>query len=60
MIHRWEYSMATTENVSETRVPCSRNTREQLRSAKRGGETYDELFRAMLEQYDPEKTENGA
>lgn len=47
--------MATTSNVSETRVPCSRTTREQLRSAKRGGETYDELFRNMLEQYDPEQ-----
>lgn len=52
--------MATTENVSETRVPCSRATREQLKSAKRGGETYDELFREMLEQYDPGKREDGA
>jgi|AntRauTorcE11898_2_1112593.scaffolds.fasta_scaffold92889_2 hypothetical protein len=52
--------MATTPNVSETRVPCSCATREQLRSAKRGGETYDELFRELLEQYDPDDRENGA
>lgn len=52
--------MATTSNVSETRVPCSRETRELLRSAKRGGETYDELFRVLLEQYDPDDRQNGA
>lgn len=39
--------------ASETRVPCSRSTRDQLRGAKRGGQSFDELFQAMLEQYDP-------
>lgn len=39
------------ENI---RVPCTEATRDDLRAAKRGGETYDELFNKMLEQYDPE------
>lgn len=44
------------EAASETRVPCSRGTRKQLRRYKRGGETYDELFQKMMEQYDPDAT----
>lgn len=44
--------------ASETRVPCSRETREELRSAKRGGESFDQLFQKMLEQYEPELTIN--
>jgi len=40
--------------ASETRVPCSRETRESLRSAKRGGETFEQLFQKMLEQYEPD------
>lgn len=39
---------------AEDRVPCSSETKSRLRAAKRGGETYDELFRKMLAQYDPE------
>lgn len=39
---------------AEDRVPCSSETKTRLRAAKRGGETYDELFRKMLAQYDPE------
>lgn len=46
-------------NASETRVPCSRETRERLWNAKQGGETFDALFRKMLEQYDPGTAENG-
>lgn len=41
--------------ATETRVPCSKDTRERLQAAKRGGDSYDRLFRKMLEQYDPEK-----
>jgi hypothetical protein len=40
---------------SETRVPCSKETRDDvLRPLKRGGETYDELLRNMAEQYNPD------
>lgn len=42
-------------DAAETRVPCSKETRARLRSAKRGHMTFDELFRQMLAQYDPEK-----
>lgn len=41
-------------DASETRVPCSKETREQLWNAKNGGETFDSLFQKMLEQYDRE------
>jgi hypothetical protein len=41
--------------ASEARVPCSRETRESLRRAKRSGQTFDELFQNMLAQYDPEQ-----
>ena len=40
---------------AETTVPVSKETRESvLRPLKRGGETYDELFQKMAEQYDPD------
>ncbi len=42
---------------AEDRVPCSSETKARLRASKRGGETYDELFRKMLAQYDPEATQ---
>lgn len=45
---------------TETRVPCSRETRERLAASKRGGETYDELFQKMLKQYDPDEAHNPA
>jgi hypothetical protein len=43
--------MATASN---DRVPCSSETKQRIKAAKRGGETYDELFRKMLKQYDPD------
>jgi len=46
-------------NASETRVPCSKATRERLWNAKQGGESFDALFRKMLEQYDKEQAEPG-
>ena len=39
----------------ETRIACSRKTRQLVKSHKRGGESYDSLLRKMVEQYDPEK-----
>lgn len=48
------YSMSTS--ASRTRLPLRVETREEyLRPLLRGGETWDELLRAMAEQYDPEK-----
>jgi hypothetical protein len=41
---------------SETRIPCSIPTRDQLlRPLKRGGESWDELLRKMATQYDPDQ-----
>lgn len=40
---------------SDTTVPVSKEPRENvLRRLKRGGESYDELFQKMTEQYEPE------
>lgn len=41
--------------ATETRVPCSDATKHRLKAVKRGGETYDELFNKMLQQYDPDE-----
>jgi len=41
-----------------TRVPCQPTTRDEiLRPLKRGGESYDQLFRKMADQYDPENAD---
>lgn len=47
------YDVEHVSRATETRVPCSRDTREQLRACKRGGESFDSLFQKMIEQYDP-------
>jgi len=47
------YDIEHVSRAAETRVPCSRDTREQLRSYKRGGESYDSVLQKMIEQYDP-------
>jgi hypothetical protein len=39
----------------ESRIPCSRETRELVQAQKRGGENYDSVLRKMVNQYDPEK-----
>jgi len=44
----------------ESRIPCSRETRELVRSQKRGGENYDSVLRKMARQYDPEKAAQAA
>lgn len=36
-----------------TRIPVSAETRNLVRKAKRGGETYDSVLQKMLLQYDP-------
>lgn len=39
--------------TTETRIPCSRSTRRLVKAQKRGGESYDEVLKRMVEQYDP-------
>lgn len=39
--------------ATKTSIPISPETRDLARSRKRGGDTWDELLRKMLEQYDP-------
>lgn len=38
-----------------TRLPCSIETRDRIKEAKRHGETYDSVLQKMVEQYDPKK-----
>lgn len=47
-----------TSMTTETRIPISHATRELVRAQKRGGETYDDLLRNMVAQYDPDETKN--
>lgn len=37
-----------------TTIACSPETRRLVQSKKRGGQTYDELLRRMVDQYNPE------
>lgn len=41
-------------SATETRIPCSEETRNLVKLQKRGGESYDKLLQKMAEQYDPE------
>lgn len=41
--------------ADETRLPCSKETRDLVAAQKRGGETYDSVLRKMVDQYDPER-----
>lgn len=36
-------------------IKVSPDTREQVKSLKRGGESYDQLLRKMAAQYNPEE-----
>jgi len=38
----------------ESRIPCSKSTRQAVKQMKRGGENYDSVLQKMVEQYDPE------
>jgi hypothetical protein len=46
--------MSVTSNAHATRAYISPEAREMLHSLKRGGETYDDLLREMVAQYDVE------
>lgn len=39
---------------SETTLPVSRDTLKEVRSLKRGGESYDDLLSKMAASYDPD------
>jgi hypothetical protein len=39
--------------TTDTRIPVSLSTRKLVKAQKRGGETYDNLLREMVRQYDP-------
>jgi len=41
----------------QSRIPCSRETLETVKSLKRGGENYDTLLQKMADQYDPAREE---
>lgn len=36
-------------------IPVTPETRELIRSLKRGGESYDSLLQKMADQYDPDR-----
>ena len=38
-----------------TGIPVSPELRDEIRSLKSGGESYDSLLERMIEQYDPDK-----
>jgi hypothetical protein len=38
--------------VAETRIPCSTETREKIKSRGAKGETYDEILRRLLDDDD--------
>jgi len=40
--------------TTRSRIPVSRSTRDLVKAQKRGGETYDDLLRQMVEQYNPD------
>jgi glucan phosphoethanolaminetransferase (alkaline phosphatase superfamily) len=42
----------------DSRIPVSKQTQERIKAQKRGGETYDELLRQMVEQYEPKKAKD--
>lgn len=42
------------ENSSHTTITVRPRTLREVRSLKRGGESYDSLMRKMAAQYDPE------
>ncbi len=42
--------------ASHTTIPCQQETRKLVKSKLRGGESYDDLLRKMVAQYEPEGT----
>jgi hypothetical protein len=45
--------MGDTERNTDARIAVATETRDLVRSKKRGGETYDQLLRKMADQYEP-------
>lgn len=45
-------------NNASSRIPCTTETRERIKALKRGGDTYEDVLRKMIGQYDPEKGEH--
>lgn len=43
---------------ASTRIPVTNATRELVKEQKRGGETYDDLLRRMVDQYDPARAKS--
>lgn len=50
--------MPETERKADTRIAISSETRKLVRDLKRGGETYDQVLRKMVSQYDPEDVDS--
>ncbi|WP_256298913.1 hypothetical protein [Haloarchaeobius salinus] len=48
--------MPETERKADARIAVSSETRKLVRNQKRGGETYDQVLRKMVSQYDPDAT----
>ncbi len=47
--------MGDTERKTDTRIAVSTETRDLVKSKKRGGETYDKLLKRMASQYEPDE-----
>jgi len=43
-----------TMSKSKTTIPLSRDTLNEVKSLKRGGESYDDLLSKMAASYDPD------
>lgn len=43
-----------SSKITESRIPCSRDTRKLVAAQKKGGEPYDSVLQKMAAQYDPE------
>ena len=60
MTFRWKYQNSYNNsnpifNRMHTSISVSEETKELVRSKKRGGITYDELIRTVFERYDPDR-----
>jgi predicted CopG family antitoxin len=48
----------TVEMVAKTTLSVSEEVRNEVRSLKRGQMTYSELLTEMMEQYDPDQSQD--
>lgn len=51
--------MAASGTDTSARIAVTPETRDLVRSMKRGGETYDELLQKMIDQYEPDSDNAG-